>query len=106
MKGITRKEEMILMAILNLGPRAYLVSITDYLSDVLHEKMTITSVHLPLNRMEQQGLIDSSLGEATAVRGGRRKRIYRITKTGHAALEEYKRIHDVLWSRFSESTSE
>ena len=103
MKGITRKEEMILMAILNLRSSAYLVAITDYLSEVMGEKMTITSVHLPLNRMEKQGLISSALGEGTAVRGGRRKRIYTITEAGLEALAEYKRIHDVLWSLYSQS---
>jgi PadR family transcriptional regulator PadR len=104
MKGITRKEEMILMAILNLGSRAYLVSITDFLSEVTEEKMTITSVHLPLNRLENQGLIRSAFGESTAVRGGRRKRIYAVTPAGHEALNEYKRIHDALWRQSSKSS--
>jgi len=31
------------------------------------------------------------------VRGGRRKKIYTITKLDFESLEEYKRISDLLW---------
>ncbi len=39
----------------------------------------------------------SEFGKATAVRGGRRKKIYTITKPGFESLKEYKRISDLLW---------
>jgi DNA-binding PadR family transcriptional regulator len=100
MTGLTRKEELILLSILNLQKDAYLVAITDHLSKIMGKKVTITSVHLPLNRLERRGLIESKLGEATSVRGGRRKRIYTITKMGFAELHEYKRIHDALWAKY------
>lgn len=104
MKGLTRKEELILLSILNLRKDAYLVAITDLLSKIMDKKVTVTSVHLPLNRLERRGLIESKLGEATAVRGGRRKRIYTITKKGFAELHEYKRIHDALWAKFPKTS--
>ncbi|MGD9346436.1 MAG: helix-turn-helix transcriptional regulator [Candidatus Aminicenantes bacterium] len=105
MTGLTRKEELILLSIFNLRKDAYLVAITDHLSRITEKKVTITSVHLPLNRLERRGLIASKLGEATAVRGGRRKRIYTITKMGFAELREYKRIHDELWEKYSINSS-
>ncbi len=101
MKGLTRMEEMILLAILNLQGEAYLVAITDYLSKVISKKVSLTSVHLPLSRLEKQGLIVSALGKATAVRGGRRKKIYTITKRGFEELREYRRISDKLWINYS-----
>ena len=101
MKGLTRMEEMILLAILNLQGEAYLVAITDYLSKIISKKVSLTSVHLPLSRMEKQGLIESALGLATAVRGGRRKKIYKITKRGFEKLSEYRRISDALWINYS-----
>jgi DNA-binding PadR family transcriptional regulator len=55
--------------------------------------------------MERRGLITSELGEATAIRGGRRKRIYTVTKMGFAELREYKRIHDELWEKYSIKSS-
>lgn len=101
MTGLTRKEELILLSILNLRKDAYLVAISDHLSALTGRKVTITSVHLPLTRLERRGLIESKFGEATSVRGGRRKRIYSITKMGFAELCECKRIHDELWKKYS-----
>lgn len=101
MKTITQNEERILLSVLQLGDDAYLVAIQEHLSEVLHKNISLTSIHLPLSRLETNGLVESSWGEATAVRGGRRKRIYRITRYGFQVLEEYKRIHDTLWEDYT-----
>jgi len=101
MKGLTRKEELTMLSILNLQRNAYLIAITDHLSKITGKKVSLTSVHLPLSRLEKKGLIESEFGEATAVRGGRRKKIYRVTKTGFKELNEYKRITDMLWTNYS-----
>jgi DNA-binding PadR family transcriptional regulator len=42
-------------------------------------------------------VIVSKFGEATAVRGGRRKKIYSVTELGFELLEEHKRVSDLLW---------
>jgi PadR family transcriptional regulator PadR len=101
MKGLTRIEELTMLSILNLQRNAYLIAITDHLSKITGKKVSLTSVHLPLSRLEKRGLIESELGEATAVRGGRRKKIYRVTKIGFKELNEYKRITDMLWTNYS-----
>ncbi len=97
MKPITRNEEQILLSILLLEEDAYLVAIKGHLSKVKRKKISLTSIHLPLSRLETDGLVKSTWGEATAVRGGRRKKIYHITKYGFKLLRESKRIHDALW---------
>jgi DNA-binding PadR family transcriptional regulator len=97
MKNLTRKEELILLSILNLGKEAYLVAIVDHLTEITRKKVSLTSVHLPLGRLEKLGLIDSDFGKSTAVRGGRRKKIYAVTKLGIQFLREHKRISDLLW---------
>ncbi len=101
MKGLTRKEELIMLSILNLQRDAYLIAITDHLSKITGKRVSLTSVHLPLSRLEKQGLIESEFGEATAVRGGRRKKIYKVTKIGFEELNEHKRITDMLWKNYS-----
>ena len=105
MKSLTRKEELIMLSILHLKRNAYLVAIVDHLSQTTGKKVSLTSVHLPLNRLEKKGLIQSAFGEATAVRGGRRKKIYTITKPGFEALEEHKRISDLLWENYLKYSS-
>ncbi|MDH5468196.1 MAG: PadR family transcriptional regulator [Candidatus Aminicenantes bacterium] len=105
MKSLTRKEELIMLSILHMKKNAYLVAIVDHLSQTTEKKVSLTSVHLPLNRIEKKGLIASEFGEATAVRGGRRKKIYTITKLGFEVLEEHKRITDLLWKNYMKYSS-
>lgn len=100
MKGLTRKEELILLTILALKRDAYLVAITDRLTEAVGERVTLPSVHIPLSRLERAGLITAELGEGTAVRGGRRKKIYRVTEAGFKALHEHKRISDTFWAAY------
>jgi PadR family transcriptional regulator len=100
MKSITRIEEMLILSILNLGDDAYLVSIQNYLSEIFKKKISLTSVHLPLRRLEKIDYLETKMGEATAVRGGRRKKIYKVTDTGYQALEEYRDISNKLWNQY------
>ena len=101
MKTITRKEELILLSILHLKENAYLIAIQEHLSNITGKKVSLTSVHLPLSRLEKNGLLDAKFGEANAVRGGRRKKIYNVTRTGLQALAEHKRISDILWANYT-----
>jgi len=72
----------------------------DHLSLVTGKKVSLTSVHFPLSRLEKNGVIEGEFGEATAVRGGRRKKIYRLTTMGYELLDEHKRISDMLWKNY------
>ena len=104
MKALTRKEELVLLSILNLEDKAYLIAIQELLVQTTGRDVSLTSVHLPLSRLEKSGLIKSQLGNATAVRGGRRKKIYRLTNEGHDALHAYKRVSDDLWDGLIDSS--
>ena len=99
MRTLTRKEELVLLAVINLKDKAYLIAIFDYLSEVIGRSVSLTSVHLPLSRLEKNGIISSRMSGATAVRGGRRKKLYRITDLGWDILGEHKRINDRLWAK-------
>jgi len=100
MEYLSQREEQILLAIGYLREEAYLVAIRKHLSKIVGKELSIGAVHIPLRRIEKQGLISASFGESTAVRGGRRKKIYRLTATGQAALKESKKITDRLWADY------
>ena len=101
MESLSRREEQILLAIAQLGEEAYLVAIMKLLSVVMGRKWSIGAIHIPLRRLERSRFVEAQFGDATAVRGGRRKKYYRLTKLGMAALEENKRVNDLLWADFS-----
>lgn len=102
MNTLSQREEQIMLTIWTLKDDAYLVAIKKYLSEILGKNWTVGAIHKPLQRLEQFGYLESYLGEATAIRGGRAKKIYRITKQGLIVLTEYKRITQALWADFPE----
>lgn len=100
METIGRREEQILLAIGSLGEEAYLVSIKKFISRIQGKTLSIGAVHIPLRRLEKAGFIRSSFGDSSPVRGGRRKKIYSLTKKAVKILEENKRVHDILWEKY------
>lgn len=91
-------EELVLLTIAALMSDAYSVAICDELEKHSGRTVKLGVVHSVLNRLETKGLVKSKLGEATAARGGKRKRYYGITNTGKAALLKAKDLRDQLWS--------
>jgi len=100
MKTISKREEQILIAIWNLKESAYLLAIKSHLSKIMEADLSIGAIHKPLMKLEKEGLVESYMGEATAKRGGRSKKIYRISKSGLNTLKSAKEEHDALWSTF------
>ena len=101
MKGtnLGESEELVLLTIAALMEEAYSVAICDELSTHTGRTAKLGVVHTVLNRLEEKGLVKSQLGEATKVRGGRRKRFYQLTIPGKAALARAKSMRDQLWDR-------
>jgi len=105
MYTLSKRDEEILLTIWDLKEDAYLVAIRKRMSGITGKELTVGAIHIPLTKLEKSGLIESHFGEATAKRGGRRKRIYNITRLGIEVLKEFKRNKDVLWSNFCEAFS-
>lgn len=91
-------EEVVLLTVAILYQDAYGVSIKNEIEDRLKRKVSVSALQTALRRMEKKGFLKSSLGEATAIRGGKRKRYFRVTKLGKAALDHSKETRLQLWS--------
>lgn len=105
MYKLSRTEVEILLTTWDLKGDAYLVAIRKRINKVLRKTLTVGAIHIPLTRLEKAGIVESCFGEATPKRGGRRKRIYRITKLGVDILKDHKKKRDKLWANFCESFS-
>ena len=92
-------EELVLLTIASQVNNAYSVSICDELSKIAGRDVKLGVVHAVLNRLEEKGLVKSELGEASATRGGKRKRFYSLTGAGKASLVRTKEIRDQLWQK-------
>src|SRR5687768_18525800 len=92
-------EELVLLAVAVFTPEAYRVVIAEELEQQTGRTVTTGAVHAALQRLENKGMVTSQMGEATAERGGRRKRIFKVTLAGSRVLHEVKEVRDNLWSR-------
>ncbi len=81
-------EEIVLIAILRLGDNAYGVSIRQLIERETGRSVSIGGIYTTLERLERKGFITSWQGEATAERGGRAKRFFRVEGAGERAFNE------------------
>jgi PadR family transcriptional regulator, regulatory protein PadR len=95
-------EELVLLTVAALITEAYSVGICDELEKHTGRAVKLGVVHAVLNRLEDKGLVKSKLGEATNVRGGKRKRYYTVTAAGKASLMKAKEVRDQLWNMIPE----
>jgi len=80
-------EQMILLAVLRLGDGAYAVPIRREIGARTRRAPARGAVYITLDRLEEKGYVESWLGDASAERGGRPRRYYRVRPAGVRALE-------------------
>ena len=95
-------ELMILLAVINLGDEAYGVPISRELETQRGRDVSVGSVYAALDRLENKGLVASSLGDPTPERGGKAKRYFRVTKEGQRQVHETRRVLSKLWQALPE----
>lgn len=79
-------EELVLLAILSLRKDAYGVKIGEAITEATGRSVSIGALYTTLTRLEEKGLISSWMGEATAERGGRAKKYFKIEAPAKLAL--------------------
>lgn len=79
-------EQLILLAILQLGDEAYAVPVRAELKDKARRGLSRGALYTSLERLEAKGLLSSRLGEPLAIRGGRARRYFTVTPRGVQAL--------------------
>lgn len=102
MKLLTRTEELILLAVWRLKENAYCVPIRSLISEITGENWSLGSIYMPLDRLVKKGYLDSYLSESTPERGGRHKRIYKLTREGLKELERIRTVQAKMWQDIPE----
>lgn len=85
-QGLGEFEQIVLLGVLHCGTEAYGVPICRELETRARRRVSLGAVYKTLDRLEQKRLVRSTLGPATAERGGRRKRLYSVTELGLKTL--------------------
>jgi len=96
-------EYLMLTAVARLGGGAYGVTIREEIEDATGRQCSLGALYTTIERLESKGLVKTSMGDPTPQRGGRPKRMVRITPKGvQAASEFYNAVmrasRGVAWS--------
>ncbi|MEQ9405128.1 MAG: helix-turn-helix transcriptional regulator [Cyclobacteriaceae bacterium] len=90
-------EELILLTTAVVDGNAYTVSIVNEVEKNTGRKLTLSAVHTALVRLEKKGFVNSYMGGTTTERGGRRRRLYKITAPGFRTLNDAREIRSKMW---------
>jgi DNA-binding PadR family transcriptional regulator len=92
-------EELVLLAVRMNGEKASGATIQGALDTEAGRAVSLGAIYTALDRLARKGLVESWLGEPTPVRGGRRKRHYRLTPFGLEELTEAREIRNSMWAK-------
>lgn len=90
-------ELIVLLALLRVGENAYGVPIARVIEEITGREAAVGSVYAALERLEQKGMVSSSLGDPTPERGGRAKRYFRVTRAGLQQARKTRKALVALW---------
>jgi PadR family transcriptional regulator, regulatory protein PadR len=90
-------EELVLTMVGILQEEAYGNAIVNEIYERVGRRVNLSAVHVTLYRLEDKGYVKSTMGGATSARGGRRKRIFRMTNAGLAMLRALKESRMDMW---------
>jgi PadR family transcriptional regulator, regulatory protein PadR len=79
-------EQLLLFALIQLDGDAYGSEIRRAIEHKTGRNVSPGAIYTALDRLENRGLVSSSLGESTPQRGGKRKRYYRLEPAGAELL--------------------
>jgi PadR family transcriptional regulator PadR len=99
-KFISRPEEIMLLAVWKLKDNAYGITIREFIQEMTGKYWSIGAIYVPLERLEKKGLLASYNSSPSPERGGRRKRLFKITPAGITELNELYRVNSVLWKGY------
>ena len=94
-------EELVLLSVAVLTPQAYSVVVAEELEQQTGRTITTGAVHAALQRLENKGFVNSRMGDPTAERGGRRKRLFTVTVAGSRMVHEVRDVRNRLWDRIA-----
>jgi PadR family transcriptional regulator PadR len=75
-------EYLVLTAAVRLANDAYGAAIRQEIEGATKRRCSIGALYTTLDRLEAKGLLETWMGDATPQRGGRAKRMVRVTATG------------------------
>jgi DNA-binding PadR family transcriptional regulator len=103
---LTINEQILLLAIWQLGDNAYGVTIREKMTEMTRKKIVYGTLYNSLDKLVKKGYTTTSRGEPSPERGGRSKIFYALTPAGKAALQRTRELQASLWQGVPEFVME
>jgi len=97
MYGLTKHEELILLAVLKLKENAYIVTLRRHIKEITGKSINYGSLCNTLSALIRKGYIKSRESDPLPRQGGRRKVLYSLTAEGKRALKQAYTIQKLAW---------
>jgi len=94
-------EQVILLAIAQLGADAYGTTIRREIEARTGREIAVGALYTALERLERKGFVRSAMSAPTPQRGGRARRHFTIEPAGAAALKRSRELLAKMWSGLS-----
>jgi PadR family transcriptional regulator PadR len=95
-------DQLVLLSIARLGEDAYGVHIRRLISDHGGREVSMAAVYASLERLETKGMVEGRLSDPSPRRGGRAKKILKVSRDGAAAVQEARQVMDRMWAGLDE----
>jgi DNA-binding PadR family transcriptional regulator len=90
-------QQLTMLAVARLGEGAFSRAIREEVLTVSEREVSVSTVHVTLVRLEDQGLVRSRKTDPDPSRGGKGKRFFQLTAEGWEALEASRRALEKMW---------
>jgi DNA-binding PadR family transcriptional regulator len=95
-------EQLVVLAVLQLGDEAYGVPIRRLIEERAARKVSRGAVYTTLDRLEAKGVLASQFGDPTPEPSGKAKRFYAVEPRGIDALRRSRAAVRNLWDGLEE----
>ena len=82
-------EYLLITAAAGLGDNAYGAAIREEIESTTGRRCSIGALYTTIDRLQTKGLVKTKMGDATPERGGRAKRMVRVTPEGLQAAKGF-----------------
>jgi len=102
MKELTKAEEALLLAILQLKDIAYGVAIRRHIQKNTGKALPYGTLYFILEQLTKKGYVKRFTGESRPERGGRSRIYYALTSEGKLALKHAYEMQQKIWNGYAE----
>ncbi len=90
-------EQMVLLAVARLGDEAYGASVFDELERRTGRTASRGGLYVTIDRLVEKGLLEARMSDPIPERGGRARRMLRVSAQGRAELRRSHEALESLW---------